>query len=383
MKEAIDRFLSLSLRCAARKDAPPPWPQAWPDDAGFHETVFARVAFHGVALALLAAPSALSDWPATVSARVREEARGQSFWELGHRTTAAHTISTLAAAGASAAVTKGTALAYSVYTDPAMRRRGDTDLLLGPVSRKAVRRALAAAGFHRIGDARPLQETWGTTCAMGFTHAFDLHWRISASAMIAQRLEQGGIGTRSVPLPRLCDGARAIHPADNLVLIAVNRALHHKYGYQSGETKSFDQDRLIWAIDLARLCGAFTSADWDRLLVTATASGTAPLVLSSLDFMEQVTDAAVPPDWRAALANAPGDATLLAAIDPQLTIRRLKFDLAASPAWGDKLRILSYALLPGAELLHERFPESAHWPVPLLQGRRLLSGVGSLFAGRP
>lgn len=382
MNEAIDRFLALSLRCAARGETPPAWPQGWPDDTAFHETVFARVAFHGVALALLGGPAALADWPATVSARVREEARGQSFWEMSHRAMAARLMVALAAAGTPGIVTKGTALAYSVYPDPAVRRRGDSDLLLGAVPRKAVRRVLAESGFRPIGDVRPLQETWAARCAMGFTHAFDLHWRISASAMIAHRLERGGIGTRWVPLPRLSEGARAIHPADNLVLVAINRALHHKYGYQSGETKTFEQDRLIWALDLARLCAGFTAADWDHLLATATASGTAPLVLSSLDFMAEATDAAVPAEWRAALARVPGDAELLACMGPLPTSQRLKLDLAASPALADKLRVLFYAILPGTEVLHERYPAAAHWPIPLLHGRRLVAGMGSLLSGR-
>ncbi|WP_086606516.1 nucleotidyltransferase family protein [Erythrobacter donghaensis] len=382
MNDAIDRFLALSVRRAVRGKAPPPWSEDWPSDAEFHAAVADRAAFHGVALALLGAPGALEDWPGAVADRVREEARGQSFWELGHRTVAARLIAALAAAGTPAVLTKGTALAYSAYPDPAMRRRGDSDLLLRPADRKAARAALVASGFRRVGDARPLQESWATECDMGFAHQFDLHWRISASALIAQKLEAGGVGSRSLPLPRLSEAARGVPPTDNIILIAINRALHHKYGYRSGADKAFEQDRLIWALDLALLCEAFTPADWEALRTTAAATGTAPLVLSLLDASAAMMGTSVPPDLRAGLAEDSGDAALLACIAPLPSITRLRLDLSASTSLAEKLRVFSYALLPGPEVLHERFPEAAHWPTALLQGRRLVFGLGRMLTGR-
>lgn len=383
MTEAIDRFLALCLRCGMRGDPLPPWPPAWPTTEEFHDAAFARVAFHGVALALWHDPAKLAGWPAQLRDQVGSEARLQSFWETGHREVLTRLLAALAKAGTKGVITKGTAVAYSAYPEPALRRRGDSDLLLGQIPRKAVRRVLSASGFRREGDARPLQENWAGECAMGFVHVFDLHWRINASAVLAGGLERGGIGTRSAALPRLCDGARAIAPADNLILIAMNRASHENYGYQSGDTKVFDQGRLIWALDLDRLCAAFSAEDWQHLLATAEASGTAPVVLAALDFAEATMGTAIPPDIKAGLARQPGDPRILQYLGAMRGIDRLLLDLSDSPRLIDKARLARYVVFPGTELLHERFPDAAHWPVPALQGRRMVAGIGKMLRPRP
>lgn len=382
MNDAIDRFLASSVRCAVRGEMPPSWPEDWPGDEAFHAAVSGWVRFHGVALALMGVPDALDDWPASVAAAVREEARGQSFWEMGHRVVAARLIAALAAMGAPAVLTKGTALAYSIYPDPAARRRGDSDLLLGEVDRKATRAALAASGFRPVGDARPLQEGWETKCEMGFVHQFDLHWRINASALIAQRLERGGLGTRTLPLPRLCETACAIAPTDNIILIAINRALHNKYGYRIGDHLAFEQGRLIWALDIHLLCSGFIRSDWDALLDATAASGTAPLVRSILALAQETLGTAVPEDVYASLACQPSDPELMAYLGAMSVMTRLRLDLAASPTLGAKLRLVGYTLFPATEVLHERFPDATHWPVQALQLRRLVAGVGKLLLQR-
>lgn len=379
MTDALDRYFAQCLRSAARGEAAPQWPLDWPTTPDFHDAAFARVAFHGAALALLQDPAGLADWPAPVRDQVRDEARLQSFWEMSHRDVLTRMIAALGEAGTTGVITKGTALAYSVYPEPAVRRRGDTDLLLGDVPRKAVRRTLTASGFRITGDARPLQESWACDCPMGFTHVFDLHWRINASAVLARNLEQGGIGTRAVPLPRLCDAARAIAPTDNLILVAINRASHERFGYHSGEAKVFDQDRLIWALDFDLICAGFSTEDWQHLRDTAAASGTSPVVLSALEFAEATLGTAIPDDIRASLAAQPGDAKLLQCLGALRGFDRLRLDLSASPTLIEKLRLAGYTLFPGTEVLHQRFPDATHWPIPALQGRRLVAGMGKMI----
>lgn len=244
MNEAIDRFLAAAVRCAVKGEGLPALPEHWPKDEAFADRLFRRIAFHGLSRVLLEGGDRLAAWSA-VGEQVREEARAQSFWELGHRQVCSRMIASFDAAGIASAVTEGTALAYSVYPDAAMLRRGDSDVLLDNRQKRAVRRVLREGGFRQLGDARPLQESWASECPMGFTHSFDLHWRINASPMIAQCLERGRIGTRTAALARLAPQARAITGPDNLVLVAINRASHGVFGYQSDRRKLFEGDRLI------------------------------------------------------------------------------------------------------------------------------------------
>ena len=59
-------------------------------------------------------------------------------------------------------VIKGTALAYSVYADPALRVRGDTDLLVRPEARSSAQQALLNCGFTPLeamaGDGASFRE---------------------------------------------------------------------------------------------------------------------------------------------------------------------------------------------------------------------------------
>ena len=380
--EAIDHYLAAALRAAMGRTPLPPWPTEWPDTSEHAETVFARIAFHGLALALLRDPARLAGWPARLIAAVHEEARAQSFWERGHREVLVRLIATLAENGASATITKGTALAYSAYPEPALRRRGDSDLLIGAAAKKPLRRALAARGFAPTEDARPLQESWSATCSLGFTHVFDLHWRINASPVIAEALERARIGTRTVPLAGLGEGARALAPTDNLVLVAINRASHLTFGYHSGADLLFEADRLIWALDIDLIARALGDAEWEALVAAATASGSAPLVHSALTFATDRLGTAIPPAIMAALAEAPGDERLLRCIGALGGFDRLRLELTACDTWRAKLAMAAYTLVPGKEVLRQRFPDAGHWPAAALHARRLLGGAAKLVLGR-
>jgi hypothetical protein len=380
---ATDRFLALCVRQSRRERTLPPWPEEWgAADAALCQSVFERIAFHGIALLLVQHTKALAAWPALLRDKMQAEARAQSFWEIGHRGALAQLIEALAAVGITGAVTKGSAMAYTLYAEPALRRRGDSDVLLPGADRRAVGAALAAIGMARTGDARPLQESWAAKCAMGFTHVFDLHWRGNASAVISHCYDRAGIGQRTVPMPRLSPAARAIALTDNAILIAINRAMHLQFGYVSGSDKTYEQDRLIWAVDLDLFSASFGDGDWEALGEAAEASGAAPLVLSALEFAHAALDTPIPSAVRARLAAHSGDPRLLRYLGALRGIERLQLDLSASPTLADKLRLVRYTLLPGTEVLHERFPTATHWPIPALQARRLMSGAGKLFLGR-
>lgn len=373
--EALDRFLAEALRCAFGRAEPPIWPPHWPSTPDFHDAVMARIAFHGIAFALLQEPAATAAWPRPVQDALRAEARGQSFWELGHREVASQLIEALAASGIESIFTKGTALAYSVYPDPAMRRRGDSDILIAGGTRKTVVQALRDLGLRQTGDISSLQESWVATCRMGFDHEFDLHWRINSSPVLSDVLEQGALPSRAVPLPRLHARARALAPVDNLLMIAINRASHKTFGYYVGNVRQFDHDRLIWALDVDLTCSAFGEQDWQALIEASAATGTAPVVLSALSFAQEQLGTIVPASIRTALAADPGSAVLMRYFEDLPGLERLRLNLSACPTLLTKLAMIRYTLFPGAQAMRERFPDTPHWPLVALYARRLHSGL--------
>lgn len=264
-------------------DAPLP---AWPDDGlpDKAEAVADRIRFHGLALSLAKAPGALGKWPAHVASTIMEEARLQAMWEDSHRHAVKLLLEALHAEGFRPLVMKGTALAYSVYDDPAIRRRSDTDIILAGQPRRAARAALERCGFVPSGNPGPTQEPWELRTRVGFAHEVDLHWSLSSSIAISRALEEMQPERRLIALPRLSPSAMGLGPTDNLIMTCVNRLSHDTFGYFVEDDRPKDGDRLIWALDIYLVAARFDAADWAELAALARISGTAGPVRSGLQF---------------------------------------------------------------------------------------------------
>lgn len=375
----LDRYLARCVAASLRGDGTPDWPGEIDLPAA---EIATRVSFHGIALLLLEHDGALRTWPKPAAQAIREEGYNQSFWETSHRETVDRLLEGLSVAGIEAIVMKGSALAYSIYTKAALRRRGDSDIVIVSGTRKGTRAVLRSCGFEPCGDVRALQEGWQRYAPPGFIHQIDLHWRINASAAISQRLEATDPFARTIELARLSPHARGLTPAQNLILICLNRTAHKALGYKLGKEKLFDGDRLIWAIDIDLITRAFGPEDWARLVDRTSVGGTSRIVASGLAFAERVCGSAIPQDVTSRLADVEDEFDLAALLDPQYSTRRFWLDLAASPTLVERARLLRHTLFPASRLLRERFPDNGGWPTALLATRRLASGFGRLFAGR-
>jgi len=376
---AVDASLARTLAAILRREPPPSWPAGLDGDAG---QIAQRIAFHGIALLIAQTPGALDSWPPALARALREQAGIQTFWETSHRAAIAPLIEALAAAGIPAIITKGTALAYSVYPDAAARRRGDTDILVQGACRRQVRQVLRACGFAEVSDVKALQESWQRDTAIGFAPAVDIHWRINASAAVSQMLERGLRFDKTIPLNRLSPNARGVGPVDNLILTAINRGAHAVFGYNVGPERMFEADRLIWAMDVHLLTGQFVSGDWDDLVERASLTGAAGMVRASLAFARRTLGTVVPEGIDAALARVPADHGLGAYFRLASHVHRLQHDLAACGSIGEKARVLRYVAFPSGDFLQSRFPDAEGWPRPILHLRRWIEGAGRLLSGK-
>jgi len=373
---ALDQYLARCVSNILRAEQVPPWPAQCSGDV---EAAAHRIAFHGIALLIAQAPATLETWPPALARAVREQAGMQSFWEDSHRDAIAALLEAIAAAGVRAVVTKGTALAYSAYHNPAIRKRGDTDIFVPGAHRNQVRQVLRSCGWREAGDTKALQESWLCDTAIGFTPTVDIHWRINASAAASRMIERGLRFNETIALERLTPRALAIGSVDNLILIAINRAAHGLFGYHVGAGEVFETDRLIWAIDTHLLAGAFSASDWQALTERATATGTAPMVRNSLAFAQRTLGTAVPEAVADVMARAPENHGVAAYFRSSSHLWRLRSDLAACSGLGEKVRVLRYAALPDDAFLQARFPDASGWPRPALHLRRWAEGVAKLL----
>ncbi len=368
---SIDTYLAECVR-ACLADAPlAPWPASWhPDKA---DAAAARIKFHGIALLLVRHDPAPEGWPEAVVRSVRDEARMQALWEASHHAAVRPLAEAFSEAGIVAAALKGTALGYGYHADPAVRRRGDTDLLLVSASRPQARGVLERCGFVPAGDRGPTQEPWAITGRDGFTHEVDIHWRINGSLAVSKALERLKCEQRIVPLPKLAPSALALSAADNLILTCVNRFSHQAFGYHVEDDRPADGDRLIWAVDMVLVCKHFAADDWALLAELAIKSGSTRVLREGLAFAEASIGLALPEGFLDRLAKS--DEPVAAYLGEPSHIKRLQKDLAAVTSAGELGDLLRLRFLPGRRFMDDRFPDAQHWPLWALHIRRMSGGV--------
>ncbi|MES1265472.1 MAG: nucleotidyltransferase family protein, partial [Variovorax sp.] len=165
------------ISAALRGDDP-----AWPSGGSALDAFLTRATLHGVE-PLLYAQRRHADWPAAVLSRLRERAVQRAMWELRHQQVLTQTLSALNDHGIQPVLIKGTSLAYSLYADPALRTRGDTDLIIPIVAKQRVQEVLLRQGYQRhpsvSGEFISYQASYTLATIDGHFHTLDVHWKIN------------------------------------------------------------------------------------------------------------------------------------------------------------------------------------------------------------
>jgi hypothetical protein len=369
MIAAADAFLVAALR----------------DDAGLPELteaafdqVLPRALHHGVAALLVARPDVLARLPGEVRSPLQSQARAEAMWELRHRHVIVPVIEAFAAAGIPAIVLKGTALAYSLYPSPALRQRGDTDILFPKGRAEAVRRILQTHGFKRSRDSKIgagteaiRQELWSSQAADGTEHAIDVHWGVMNAWSLAGLFESDEVISRAEPLPRLSPLARRIGNADALYHACVHRGVHIRSPYYVGADALSGGDRLIWLHDIHLIVATLGDDDWREITARAVRDGTADLCLDALKGARQRLGSSVPSQVLEELESrvvSDGPSVYLARASFG---QRLRADLSAVPGLVGKIAFLRSVLFPARDYMAAKYPDMARSPVALLHLRRL------------
>lgn len=358
---AIDRFLAAEILGDA-----PAWPTAWADPAVAAE-VRNRIEAHGIAYALASRAGNLDGWPEAVAGPVREEARLQAMWEASHHAKVGALVEALSAAGVASVLLKGTALAYTVYSDPAERRRGDTDLLVRETDLAAARAVLGQSGFQcHTTFGMQAQEEWTARTGHGFAHTVDLHWQVLDALPLQHVLTVEEVFSAAVPVPRLAESARASAPAHTVLHCALNQAWHRHQGYFIDDERVFQASRLVWARDIDLLCRDFSEDDWHALRDLAVDRGVPGACLAALDHATALFATPMPAAIRSALVNAGDSSRADRFLRTRNRLTGFTLSLAAAPGAAAKVRYV----------LENLFPPRAH----MARTYRVQGGASLLFA---
>jgi len=341
----------------------------FPDGPG----ALAAAEYHGVGPLVLAGGGA---------AALMAGARARAMWELRHRAVLARLLAALEAAGVAALVIKGTALAYDLYEDAALRPRGDTDILIAPADLPAARAVLAANGFRPgLGEDAPegaSQEVWQTLPpGGGAAHDIDLHWQAFNGPTLGPLIPVAEAMAEAVPLPRLAPGARALSRPHGLLHACVHRAQHILSPYFVAGEAHYGGDRLIWLCDIDRLARALTPGEWALLADRAASRGVAPVCAGALDEAARLLGTPLPGEVMARLSAAPAGPVTQYLLASGRQGRALS-DLRASGGRG-RWHYLRARLFPPAAFMRGQYPHS-RMPLALLYLRRIARFAGG---GRP
>ena len=281
-----------------------------------------------------------ADWPRSVVTELERAARGDAAREaLGRREMIA-VLEALGAEGIRPILLKGTPLAYTVYEEPSLRPRGDTDLLIRREDRDRVRRVMVALGYgatnYSDGEFLFHQFEMARDDALGVTHALDFHWKISTESMFADLLDYEELARESASVPALGPHARGAAPVHALLLACIHPVMHHR-----------NRERLIWLHDIHLLASRLSPSELDGFSRLAVRKGVAQICAHELERARERLGTHVPEQVMRVLA-APGRAEPSAVyLEPE---RRWRDELVSNVRglrrWSDRIRLLREVAFP-------------------------------------
>lgn len=367
----IDALLADAL---ARK--PPSWPGALNDEHAVAK-IMERIRYHGIGALLTESVGWPQNWPREMGASIKREILPRALWELRHKIVLSELIETLANKGIVSIILKGTGVAYEYYSNPVLRTRGDTDLLIAKTDLAACRAELAVLGYiHEVGfqdvsDELKFQEPWSFRCNDETLHHIDLHWQVMSSPALKEVLTYADCKENVSKLPRLSVHALTLNRTIMLIHTLLHRASHIIWPYLVDNKKFYGGDRLIWAFDISLLSNTMSEPEWRLFCRFCLERGIAAVCLDGLRFASQTLSSPLPEFVVAELGgaplNEPGSRYLLKSFQ----ISRSMQDLAAMRSWSTKIRYIFARLFPSSNFIRDKYPEMRGRPLILLYSRRL------------
>jgi len=300
-----------------------------------------------------------------------------AIWELRHQQVLAQTLMELERRGVRPVLIKGTSLAYSLYPDPALRTRADTDLIIPLDARKEVHQTLIALGFEEpcgvSGELIAYQGNYTLALPGASTHVLDLHWKINNSELLSRLFVYEELLARAQPLPTLCPIALGASHLDALLLACMHRATHRQNPYYVNGQAHNGADRLVWLWDIHLLARQLTPTDWDEFMRQATSKGLRAVCLEGILHARARFSTACPSHVLAALAQA--GAELPATYLEGGKLRQQWMDFLALRAPAKQIAFVGELFFPSPAYMYAKYPQPRPRWLPWLYLRRATAGI--------
>ena len=283
-------------------------------------------------------------------------------------------LAALAQADLPVLLLKGAALAYTLYPEPHLRDRCDTDLLL-PSREEAEQawRVLQTLGYQRPnavpGDLLSSELGCYKTTHGGLTHALDVHWRLSGATLFAERFTFAELAAAAVPVPALGPHAHSLGSVHALLLACMHRVAHLREG---------TTDRLIWLYDIHLLTQRLADAQWRQVAALAAERALCGPCCDGLDKARLWFGTTLPDEILSRLrADADREQFDLRRFRQPWRLEWLTF--RALPSTTMRLRWLRQYLFPDAGFMREQYGFRHPLWLPWFYGVRIARGIAKRF----
>ncbi len=269
----------------------------------------------------------------------------------------------LADAGVETVLLKGTPLAYTVYTEPACRLKGDLDIWLPPTQLPAALAALEPLGYAAHDKSnRPAaftlltggeQQLFGQTPGAGLV---ELQWPALRGEWVRRTAaaDNNAVWARRVAVSIEGRSAWAMAPEDLLIHLCLHLAINH----------GFNEFALRNLLDI-HLVAVRLAPDWDAIVERARAWRLATMMWTTLHLAAELWGAPVPATTLTALQPGPVHRLAIATLDlkkvvlqmqaASYTYRRFVIQILLTDRLRDAWRLVWCALFPEADWLRARY----------------------------
>ncbi len=295
-------------------------------------------------------------------------------------------LEALGTAGIGGVLLKGTALAYTVYDDPACRLKGDIDIWVQSEELDPAIAVLRRLGYEPVDKAdrpRALMRLVGGEQQMVSpipgTGLIELQWPAFRGEWIRHtaRVDHQGLLRRCLPLQVEGQDAQVMAPEDVLIHLAHHLAISHQFGHPG----------VRGLLDI-HLVAQQRDPDWSQVVGRAREWRLATVMWTVLGLAQKLLGTPVPADALQALAPAPwqGRAIDRLRLDQRLLemsaggYSRLRFwiQLLLTDRARDACRLVIRGLYPETAWLRARYgvrSPAELWRERLLHPWRLLTSA--------
>ncbi|MGH9373639.1 MAG: nucleotidyltransferase family protein [Vicinamibacterales bacterium] len=319
----------------------------------------------------------LAGWPNSLRNGLLSAERAEAAIEIVRRAELCRLLRAFEAQGIPVLLLKGAAFAYSLYPEPWLRPRQDTDLLIRPGDVDSAAGLLDRAGYVPTpavsGQLVAHQRNYVRPAGERFRHDCDLHWKACNPVSIADVLPSETL-LQTAGAASLGDGQVArIARADHALLLAcLHRASHHH-----------DSRDLLWLYDIHLLAERLTGREIDELIETARRTGSGAVCARGLRlavgcFETRLPSSSLLTDLETSSEHGRG----LPTVYLRSNVRKadlLLADLGAIPGWRGWVRLLKEHLFPPADYMLAGFRRSSRLWLPVLYAWRIARGARGWF----